>query len=96
MTDTKNTTKDTDVMKRTFEGIVVSAKGDKTIVVKVDRVRIHRLYKKRYTVSKRYQVHDERNEFKEGDAVQFIECRPISKHKKWRVVYSKTTNVEKN
>ena len=72
--------------QRTFQGIVVSAKQTKTIVVKVDRVRIHRLYKKRYTVSKRYQVHDEKQLHKVGDKVTFVECRPLSKLKKWRVI----------
>lgn len=72
--------------KRTFQGIVVSAKQTKTIVVQVDRVRIHRLYKKRYTVSQRYQVHDEKQAHKVGDKVTFVECRPLSKLKKWRVI----------
>ena len=83
MTKTKLTT------KRHFQGQVVSDRGDKTIVVKVDRVRIHRLYKKRYTVSQRYQVQDENNQYHVGDTVEFVECRPLSKHKKWRVVYNK-------
>ncbi len=67
---------------------VVSDKADKTIVVNVDRVRQHPKYHKRYTVSKKYKVHDEKGQFKEGDKVIFIECRPISKDKKWRVIYS--------
>lgn len=69
-----------------FNGRVVSAKGDKTIVVSVETVKTHPKYKKRYTVSRRYQVHDEKNQFSEGDLVKFIECRPISKTKKWRVL----------
>ena len=73
-------------IKRTFQGVVVSAKQTKTIVVQVDRVRIHRLYKKRYTVSTRYQVHDETMTHKVGDKVTFVECRPLSKLKKWRVI----------
>lgn len=72
--------------QRTFQGTVVSAKQTKTIVVQVDRVRIHRLYKKRYTVSKRYQVHDEKQLYKVDDKVTFVECRPLSKLKKWRVL----------
>ncbi|RLC38329.1 30S ribosomal protein S17 [Candidatus Falkowbacteria bacterium] len=76
------------VIKKKFNGVVVSDKMDKTIVVRVDRVSVHPKYKKRYTVSKRYKVHDEKNKKKEGDKVTFIECRPISKDKKWRVVYS--------
>ena len=75
------------VIKKRFNGVVVSDKMDKTIVVNIDRVRIHPKYKKRYTVSKKYKVHDEKNQMKEGDKVTFIECRPISKDKRWRVVY---------
>ena len=75
------------VIKKKFNGVVVSDKMDKTIVVKVDRVRVHPKYKKRYTVSKKYKVHDEKNMLKEGDKVTFIECRPISKDKRWRVIY---------
>jgi len=76
------------VIKKKFNGVVVSDKMEKTIVVKVDRVRVHPKYKKRYTVSKRYKVHDEKNILKEGDKVAFIECRPLSKGKRWRVVNS--------
>lgn len=72
-------------MKRTLIGIVTSAKADKTIVVRVDRVKQHPKYEKRYTSSKKYKVHDEKNEYKTGDKVKFVECRPISKDKRWRV-----------
>ena len=77
------------IIKKKFNGIVVSAKMDKTIVVKVDSVKIHPKYKKRYTMSKKYKVHDEKNKFKVDDKVIFIECRPLSKGKRWRVIYSK-------
>ena len=77
------------IIKKKFNGIVVSDKMDKTIVVKVDSVKIHPKYKKRYTMSKKYKVHDEKNKFKVDDKVIFIECRPLSKDKKWRVIYSK-------
>ncbi|MCG2695452.1 30S ribosomal protein S17 [Candidatus Parcubacteria bacterium] len=60
---------------------------DKTIVVKVDNVKIHPKYKKRYTVSRKYKVHDEKNKFSVDEKVEFIECRPLSKDKRWRVVY---------
>ncbi|MFH1610827.1 MAG: 30S ribosomal protein S17 [Patescibacteria group bacterium] len=73
--------------KRTFSGIVVSDKMDKTIVVKVDRTKLHKRYLKRYTFSRKYKVHDEKNQFKIGDSVRFIECRPISKDKMWKVIY---------
>lgn len=74
-------------ISRTFTGIVFSDKMDKTIIVKVNRTKIHPKYKKRFTVSRRYKVHDEKNKFKTGDKVEFIECRPLSKDKKWRVIY---------
>ncbi len=83
----KTEEKDT-VIKKRFDGIVVSDKMNKTIVVKVDRVRQHSKYLKRYTVSKKYKVHDEKEQFKQDDKVTFIECRPMSKDKRWRVIYS--------
>jgi small subunit ribosomal protein S17 len=73
---------------RKLAGVVLSNKMDKTIVVRVDRVAVHPKYKKRYTVSQKYKVHDEKNQCQEGDKVTFNECRPISKDKKWRVIYS--------
>ena len=76
------------VIKKKFNGIVIGDKMDKTIVVRVDRVRVHPIYRKRYTVSKKYKVHDEKNKFKIDDKVNFIECRPLSKQKRWRVIYS--------
>lgn len=76
------------VIKKKFNGIVVSDKMDKTIVVRVDRVKAHPIYRKRYTVSKKYKVHDEKNQFKIDDKVAFIECRPLSKEKRWRVIYN--------
>lgn len=72
---------------RTFSGIVVSDSMQKTIVVRVDRVRIHRLYGKRSVVGKRFKVHDEKGQYKVGDTVSFAECRPFSKEKRWRVIY---------
>ena len=72
--------------QRTFKGIVTSDKMDKTVVVRVDHVRRHAKYEKQYTVSKKYKVHDEANKHKVGDVVEFIECRPLSKDKRWRVV----------
>jgi len=72
--------------KRTFEGVVVSDKMDKTIVVRVDRTKVHPKYKKRYTTSTRFHVHDEKNEHKVGDKVSFEETRPLSRMKRWRVI----------
>lgn len=77
-----------DVIRKKMNGVVVGDKNDKTLVVKVDRTKIHPKYKKRYTVSKKYKVHDEKNLFKEGDKVIFVQCRPLSKDKRWRVLYS--------
>ena len=73
---------------RKFSGVVVSDKNDKTVVVSVDTVKMHSKYKKRYTVSRRYKVHDEKNQYKEGDKVSFIPCRPMSRDKRWRVLYN--------
>ena len=72
---------------RTLEGIVVSDNMRQTIVVRVDRRKQHPKYRKYFTVSKRYHVHDERGEFHTGDRVTFIECRPLSKLKRWRVTH---------
>ncbi len=78
--------KQAEKITKQFTGNVVSVKGNKTIVVSVESVKVHPKYKKRYTVSRRYQVHDEKNTCNEGDLVKFIECRPMSKTKKWRVL----------
>lgn len=72
--------------KRQLAGIVVSDKMDKTIVVKIDRFKIHPKYNKRYVISKKYKAHDKNNEYKIGDKVIIQECRPMSKDKKWRVI----------
>jgi small subunit ribosomal protein S17 len=69
------------------KGIVVSDKMDKTIVVKVSQLKTHPRYKKRYRVFKKYKVHDPENKFKVGDVVEFVECRPLSKEKRWKVLY---------
>lgn len=67
-------------------GLVVSNKGDKTITVSVDRVKTHPLYKKRYTVSKKYYAHDAENTAQIGDKVRLRESRPLSKMKRWVLV----------
>jgi small subunit ribosomal protein S17 len=64
-------------------GVVVSDKMDKTVVVKVDRLVKHQLYNKYIKRSVKYKVHDEQNVCKVGDHVQIIECRPLSKDKRW-------------
>jgi small subunit ribosomal protein S17 len=78
----------TKIIKKKFSGVVVSDKMDKTIVVKVDIAKVHPKYGKRYISSKKYKVHDEKNQHKEGERVAFIECRPLSKDKRWRVLNS--------
>lgn len=75
------------IIKRKFSGVVVGDKMDKTRVVSVASVKVHPVYKKRYKVSKKYKVHDEKNLYKTGDKARFIECRPLSKDKKWRMIY---------
>ena len=72
--------------KRILQGLVVSDKQDKTIVVRVERRVMHPVYKKFITRSKKYAAHDEANRFKIGDKVRIRECRPISKSKCWEVV----------
>jgi small subunit ribosomal protein S17 len=67
------------------QGTVVSDKGDKTIVVKVDTIKAHPKYKKVVRRSKRFHAHDERNEAKLGDVVKIVETRPLSKTKNWRL-----------
>jgi small subunit ribosomal protein S17 len=67
------------------QGKVVSAKADKTIVVRVDRSRRHRMYKKIIRESSTLHAHDERNDANEGDLVRVIETRPMSKTKRWRL-----------
>ena len=71
---------------RELKGLVMSDKMDKTIVVKVDVRKSHSIYKKRYTVSKRYKAHDELNQYKAGDFVLIRQSRPLSKGKKWKVI----------
>ena len=75
--------------RRVLQGKVVSDKGDKTIVVRIDRRVMHPLYKKYIRKSNRIHAHDERNQFKVGDVVRIQECRPISKLKSWEVVTEK-------
>ena len=68
-----------------LNGIVVSNKMQKTLVVVVNRLVKHSKYKKRIKISKRYKAHYESGEFKEGDAVTIQETRPLSKDKRWKV-----------
>lgn len=77
--------------KRRLEGLVVSDRMQKTVVVMVNRIKEHPKYKKRHKVSKRYKAHDENNEFKVGGKVVIEETRPLSRWKRWRVVPAKLT-----
>ena len=72
--------------KRVLEGVVVSDKNDKTIVVKVDRRLRHPVLKKTVRLSKKYHAHDEKNVAKTGDVVRIEETRPISKQKRWTLL----------
>ena len=71
--------------RKTREGVVVSDKMDKTVVVSVVEKYKHPLYKKTVTRTKKFKAHDENNECGVGDRVEIIETRPISKDKCWRV-----------
>ena len=72
--------------KRILQGMVVSDKNDKTVVVRVERRFTHPLLKKTVRRTKKYHAHDEANSAKEGDLVRIEECRPISKNKSWKLV----------
>jgi small subunit ribosomal protein S17 len=72
-------------MARTIIGTVSSAKADKTIVVTVATRKTHPLYRKQYTVSKKFMAHDEKNEAQTGDKVAIVETRPISANKHYRL-----------
>lgn len=67
-------------------GRVVSNKMDKTIVVAVESLKRHRIYKRTYRQTKRFHAHDEENTCQMGDTVRIEECRPLSKTKRWRLV----------
>lgn len=72
--------------RRRLQGIVISDKMTKTVVVRVERTKMHPKYKKRYTMSKKYKAHDEKGEYHTGDTVVIEETRPISTDKRWRIV----------
>lgn len=72
--------------RREFEGQVAAARTPKTIHVLVRTTKMHRKYHKQYMRTKRYAVHDEKGAAQVGDKVRFVECRPISKTKRWRLV----------
>lgn len=72
-------------MRRILKGVVVSDKMEKTVVVKVERVKTHPIYRKKYKASTKFMAHDESGH-KIGDEVEIEETRPLSKDKRWKVV----------
>ena len=72
--------------RRVFQGVVQKDAKDKTVVVKVERLVKHPLYKKFIRRSKKYMAHDEGNASKAGDLVRIRECRPLSKRKRWEIL----------
>ncbi|MGQ9545998.1 MAG: 30S ribosomal protein S17 [Dehalococcoidia bacterium] len=82
--------------RKVREGIVVSSKMDKTVIVAVETRKVHPLYKKAMSVTKKYKAHDENNACKIGDRVRIVETRPLSREKRWRVteILSRTEMLE--
>lgn len=73
-------------LRRTFSGVVLNKSGAKTIRVEVVEKKMHPKYRKQYKVSTRFLVHDENNTAEVGKTVTFVECRPLSASKRWRLV----------
>lgn len=71
---------------RQLVGTVASAKMQKTVVVAVDKLKLHEKYRKQYKVTKKYKAHDEKGEYKAGDRVIIQETKPMSKEKRWIVI----------
>jgi small subunit ribosomal protein S17 len=82
----ENTQEKKIIGKKIYSGVVVSDKMDKTIVVAIENRKLHRLYKKYVTSTKKVKAHDEKNEAKPGDKVKVIQSRPISKEKCWQLL----------
>ena len=78
--------------KLVLTGVIVSDKGDKTVVVNVERKVKHPLYGKIIRRSKKYHAHDEANEYKQGETVRIEETAPISKLKTWKVIEAVDTH----
>ena len=73
-------------VEKVLQGVVVSNKMQKTIVVEIQQRKLHRLYKKYLMRTKRIKAHDETNDCKIGDVVRVVESRPLSKEKRWRLL----------
>ena len=71
--------------RKTAVGVVISDRMDKTVVVMVEQLVLHPLYKKYIRRKKKFMAHDEENQCRAGDRVEIIETRPLSKYKRWRV-----------
>ncbi len=71
---------------RKLKGVIVSNKMQKTVVIRTDRLKKHPKYQKYYRASTKLKAHDEKGEYRVGDAVEIQETRPLSKDKRWRVV----------
>jgi small subunit ribosomal protein S17 len=82
--------------RKQLTGRVVSNKMDKTVVVKVERLQRHRVYKKVVRKSKKYKAHDENNVCRVGDLVRIVESRPLSREKRWVVEDILETEVGEN
>lgn len=85
------TTPITPSKSRRLQGVVVSTKMQKTAVVRVDRRVAHAKYGKVFTISKKFKIHDPEAKAKVGDVVEFVECRPISRDKRW--IYASTVTA---
>jgi small subunit ribosomal protein S17 len=72
--------------KKQLVGEIISNKMPKTVVVRVERIKEHKKYKRRYKTHKKYKAHTEKGDYKVGDKVLIEECRPLSKDKRWRVI----------
>ena len=72
--------------KKQQKGIIVSNKMQKTVVVRVERIKESKKYKKRYKMQKKYKAHVNEQNYNVGDIVIIEECRPLSKDKKWQVI----------
>ena len=79
--------------KRTLQGVVVSDKQDKTVVVRVERRFTHPVLKKTVRRTKKYYAHDEKNEYSVGDVVRIEERRPLSRLKRWEVIEGEKKKV---
>jgi small subunit ribosomal protein S17 len=86
MSDNNITIISSTVNKRTLKGKVVSTAMQKTVVVAVNKTKSDPLYKKRYTVTKKYKAHNENDSIQVGDEVMIRETKPMSKHKRWIVI----------